>query len=117
MFDLAVGGEQVDAIQLALVAGSHADGFFFDAVLDQLGFDDIDSRFRALGSRLTLLEGDGSDRLVGFLCNASKTRSLLQGMDDGRLPTCVLGKVNWQLNHLLRLQLVGGGRHDHAKGF
>ena len=115
MLDLAVRGEQIDPVELALVARRNRYGIFGNAMLDQLGFDDIHRGFRAFGPRLCLIERDGPDRLVRFRRDTIKASALLQRVDDRRFPSGVLGKVDRQLDHLLRFELVGGGGNDDVR--
>ena len=107
VLDRAGAIEEIDAVQLALVAGGDGDPVRRDAfVLRQVRLQRPDRHL--LVPRLGLEEDEGPD-VVRILLRALGERGAGgDGAAHRALPGVVLGEQDRQLDHRLRLQLPGG---------
>ena len=81
MLDLARGIEQIDAIELALIAGRHGDPVFGNpAIIDQMLPNDIDGGFGVLGRGLRLAFTGVGLGVVGALALTRLIRGMLAGV-------------------------------------
>lgn len=116
VLDLAGGVEQIDAVQLPLIAGRDRDATLGNpAILHQVALDDVDRSLGVFARRLCLIERDRADPAAVLLGDAFQPRAVVDGVGDGGLPATMLRQVDRQLDHVRRLQFRRSCRDDDVR--